>query len=93
MLVMTSTSLVARFTPTSGHGRNGMVGVNMTYRLAPQAKWPAAQEDIGSAIAWIKANAAAQGGDPNRIYLMGHSAGASHVANYMSHSQFRGGSA
>lgn len=71
--------------------RNGMVGVNMTYRLAPQAKWPAAQEDIGSAIAWIKANAAAQGGDPNRIYLMGHSAGASHVANYMSHSQFHNG--
>jgi triacylglycerol lipase len=70
--------------------RNGMVGVNMTYRLAPQAKWPAAQEDIGRAIAWIKANAAAQGGDPNRIYLMGHSAGASHVANYMSHSQFHG---
>ncbi len=70
--------------------RNGMVGVNMTYRLAPQAKWPAAQEDIGRVIAWIKANAAAQGGDPNRIYLMGHSAGASHVANYMSHSQFHG---
>ncbi|MEI7976049.1 MAG: alpha/beta hydrolase [Betaproteobacteria bacterium] len=70
--------------------RNGMVGVNMTYRLAPQAKWPSAQEDIGRAIAWIKANAAAQGGDPNRIYLMGHSAGASHVANYMSHSQFHG---
>ena len=68
--------------------RNGMVGVNMTYRLAPQAKWPAAQEDIGSAIAWIRSNAAAHGGDPNRIYLMGHSAGASHVANYISHSQF-----
>jgi triacylglycerol lipase len=68
--------------------RNGMVGVNMTYRLAPQAKWPSAQEDIGSAIAWIRTNAAAHGGDPSRIYLMGHSAGASHVANYMSHSQF-----
>jgi triacylglycerol lipase len=70
--------------------RNGMVGVNMTYRLAPKAKWPSAQEDIGSAIAWIRTNAAAHGGDPNRIYLMGHSAGASHVANYMSHSQFHG---
>jgi acetyl esterase/lipase len=68
--------------------RNGMVGVNMTYRLAPQAKWPAAQQDIGSAIAWVRANAAAHGGDPNRIYLMGHSAGASHVSNYLAHSQF-----
>jgi triacylglycerol lipase len=72
--------------------RNGLVGVNMTYRLAPQAKWPAAQEDIASAIAWIKSNATVHGGDPSRIYLMGHSAGASHVANYMSHSQFHGAS-
>ena len=70
--------------------RNGMVGVNMTYRLAPQAKWPAAQEDIGNAIAWVRSNAAVHGGDPNRIYLMGHSAGASHVSNYLSHFQFHG---
>jgi acetyl esterase/lipase len=68
--------------------QHGMVGVNMTYRLAPQAKWPAAQQDIASAVAWVRANAAAHGGDPKRIYLMGHSAGASHVANYMAHPQF-----
>ncbi len=68
--------------------RNGMVGVNMTYRLAPQAKWPAAQEDIASAIAWVRANVTAHGGDAKRIYLMGHSAGASHVANYLAHPQF-----
>lgn len=68
--------------------RHGMVGVNMTYRLAPQAKWPAAQEDIAAAVAWVRANVAAHGGDPQRIYLMGHSAGASHVANYLAHTQF-----
>ena len=62
--------------------RNGIVGVNATYRLAPAAKWPAAAEDVGSVVKWIKQNAAAYGGDPNRIYVMGQSAGATHVATY-----------
>lgn len=70
--------------------RNGMVGVNMTYRLAPQATWPAAQEDIASAVRWVRANVAAHGGDPSRIILMGHSAGASHVSNYLAHPRFHG---
>ena len=39
----------------------GVVGVNMTYRLAPQNAWPAAQEDIGKALAWVRANIAARG--------------------------------
>ena len=63
--------------------RHGMVGVNMTYRLAPAAKWPAGAEDIGRALAWVRANIAARGGDPARIYLMGNSAGATHVADWL----------
>ena len=62
--------------------RQGMVGVNATYRLAPAAKWPAAAEDVAALVRWLKANVASQGGDPNRIYLIGHSAGATHVASY-----------
>lgn len=65
--------------------KNGFVGVNMTYRLAPQAPWPAGSEDIASTIQWITTSIAARGGDPARIYLMGHSAGAIHVAGYVSH--------
>ena len=68
--------------------KNGFVGVNMTYRLAPQAPWPAAAEDLSAAVAWVTANVAARGGDPARLYLMGHSAGAAHVATYASHPEF-----
>lgn len=71
--------------------RNGMVGVNTTYRRAPQHPWPAAQEDLAAAIAWVRKNIATSGGDPNRIYLMGHSAGAAHVAQYVGHPQFHVG--
>ena len=67
-----------------------MVGVNMTYRLAPANPWPAAVEDIGAAVAWTRDNVARFGGDPDRIILMGHSAGATHVASYLAHPQFRG---
>jgi acetyl esterase/lipase len=65
--------------------KNGFVGVNITYRLAPQATWPLAAQDVASAVLWVSENIAAQGGDPARIYLMGHSAGAVHVASYVSH--------
>lgn len=73
---------------------NGMVGVDMTYRLAPQSPWPAAQQDIAAALRWVRANISAQGGDSERIFLMGHSAGAAHVAQYVGHREFhvaRGG--
>ena len=62
--------------------RNGMIGVNMTYRLAPEFKFPSGSADVGAAVAWLKANVTKHGGDPNRIILMGQSAGASHAAAY-----------
>ena len=62
--------------------RQGMLGVNATYRLAPAAQWPAAAQDVASLVAWLKQNVAGYGGDPARIYLIGHSAGATHVATY-----------
>ena len=68
--------------------RQGMVGVNMTYRLAPANPWPAAQQDIQSVLKWVRDNIAASGGNPQRIILMGHSAGAAHVAQYLAHPQF-----
>jgi acetyl esterase/lipase len=68
--------------------KNGFVGVNVTYRLAPQAVWPSGAQDLAAAVQWVSDNIGQRGGDPARIYLMGHSAGAVHVANYVSHPEF-----
>jgi len=73
--------------------KNGMVGVNIDYRLAPKDPWPAGVKDLASAIAWAHANIARYGGDPNRIVLFGHSAGANHVADYAAHPEVRGAEA
>jgi acetyl esterase/lipase len=68
--------------------RSGIVGVNMTYRLAPANPWPAGAEDVKAAVRWVIDNISAHGGDPKRIVLMGHSTGAVHVATYVSHPEF-----
>lgn len=62
---------------------NGCVGVTMTYRLAPTHQWPAGAQDIASALTWIFAHIDDYGGDPRRVFLMGQSAGACHVASYV----------
>lgn len=49
------------------------------YRLVPDVHFPAFVEDGASAVAWTLANIAQHGGDPARVSLMGHSAGA-HIA-------------
>jgi arylformamidase len=70
--------------------RNGMLGVTMTYRLAPEHRWPSGSEDVGRAVQWLRDNIGSQGGDPERIFVMGQSAGAVHVAGYIArgHSSF-----
>jgi triacylglycerol lipase len=62
--------------------RSGMVGVTMNYRLAPEHRWPAGAQDVAAAVAWLRANVAGHGGDPDRIVLVGSSAGATHIASY-----------
>jgi acetyl esterase/lipase len=66
----------------------GFIGVNITYRLAPQFPWPAGAEDVAAAVKWVSDEIAERGGDASRIYMMGHSAGAIHVASYVSHPEF-----
>ena len=67
---------------------NGLVGVNMTYRFAPQSTWPSGPQDMAAAVRWVRANIASYGGDPSRIYMMGSSAGANHVAAYVAFPEF-----
>jgi acetyl esterase len=62
--------------------RHGVLGINVEFRLAPQHPFPAGTEDIAAAVAWAKANVASFGGDPARLFLMGHSAGGAHSAHY-----------
>lgn len=70
--------------------RNGLVGVNMTYRLAPQHPWPAGPQDVGAALRWVTENISKFGGDPSKIVLFGHSAGATHAGTYAAMPQFHG---
>ena len=68
--------------------KNGFIGVNATYRLAPQAPWPAGAEDLGAVVQWTSDKISERGGDPARVFLMGQSAGAVHVASYVAHTEF-----
>ncbi len=54
----------------------GFVFVSANYRLSPQAIFPAHVQDVAKAIAWTVKSIRQYGGDPNRLFLMGHSAGA-----------------
>ncbi len=57
------------------------IGVVMpNYRLSPGVKHPEHARDVALATAWTHANIARHGGDPNRLYLAGHSAGGHLVA-------------
>jgi acetyl esterase/lipase len=57
----------------------GFVTVIADYRKAPRVRFPAFVEDTAAAIAWVHANIAKHDGDAERIFVMGHSAGA-HIA-------------
>lgn len=61
------------------------------YRLAPQHPWPAGAEDVGAVIGYLRREAASLGGDPERIFAFGHSAGAAHIASYLFDPRFHPG--
>jgi acetyl esterase/lipase len=63
--------------------RNGWVGVTITYRLAPEHPWPAGAQDVAASVGWVRDNIASYGGDPDRIVVVGNSAGCVHVASFV----------
>lgn len=54
----------------------GFVVVIADYRLYPQVKYPDFLDDNAQALKWVQDNIATYGGDTNRLFIAGHSAGA-----------------
>lgn len=62
--------------------QQGYVAVTVSYRLAPKYQFPAAVHDVKAAIRWLRANAEQYKIDPDRIGVMGGSAGG-HLAQFL----------
>lgn len=60
--------------------KNGCIGVLVTYRLLPEARYPDGAEDISSAMAWLASNVGQFGGDHANIFAVAQSAGGAHLA-------------
>lgn len=73
--------------------KQGFVAVLPNYRLYPEVKFPAFMDDAAAAVAWVQTHAREYGGDPQRVVLMGHSAGAqiaslvAYDSTYLRHAQ------
>jgi acetyl esterase/lipase len=61
----------------------GFVAVLPDYRLYPEVTFPGFVQDGAATVRWVRDNISKFGGDPGKIYLMGHSAGA-HIAVLLS---------
>ncbi len=61
-----------------GHllAKAGFVAVIINYRLSPGVMHPAHVEDAAHAVAWARTHATEYGGDPQKLFVIGHSAGA-----------------
>jgi acetyl esterase/lipase len=63
-----------------GWARNGVIGVIIDYRLSPLAQNEGMIKDAANAVKWVKENIKNYGGDENKIFISGHSAGAQMAA-------------
>jgi acetyl esterase/lipase len=60
----------------------GVVTLPINYRFAPENTWPSGADDLRAVLEWVRGNIAAFGGNPDKVILMGNSAGSMHVADY-----------
>ncbi len=70
--------------------RSGFTAVLPCYRLAPQASWPAAAHDVRDAIRWTRAHLPGVSSGDVPLFIVGQSAGASHVASWLFDDASRG---
>src|SRR4051812_20947263 len=66
----------------------GIVTAVADYRLYPAVKYPAFVEDAAAALAFLRAHVADHGGDPQRLFVSGHSAGAYNAVMLASEPKF-----
>lgn len=55
--------------------QSGIGCIAMSYPLVPDHKWPAQPEHVASAFDWVKRNIGNYGGDPEKVFVFGHSSG------------------
>lgn len=60
----------------AAYASKGFIAVVPDYRLVPAVRFPGFVEDGAQTVKWVRENIARYGGDPERISLAGHSAGA-----------------
>lgn len=63
--------------------RHGILTIIPSYRLAPEFMWPSGARDVADVIKLIRQKGDGFGGNTDPLVLMGHSAGAAHVASYL----------
>lgn len=66
----------------------GFILVSINYRLLPEGLYPTNVQDVADALAWVQNNIAGFSGDPQQIFLMGHSSGAELVAQVATDATF-----
>jgi acetyl esterase/lipase len=69
--------------------RNDMIGVRVSYRLAPAATWPMGATDVAAALSWVHGNIDLFNGDAREIVAVGYGAGAFHVATLLAHPELQ----
>ncbi|KAG2834957.1 hypothetical protein PC111_g5619 [Phytophthora cactorum] len=68
--------------------RAGCLGVSVNYRLSPEVQHPEHAKDVAAAVTWLHRNIAKFGGDPDKLVLVGHSAGAHLVMQILADPQY-----
>src|SRR6266487_4254707 len=53
--------------------RKGLVFISVNYRFVPEVTMDTLARDVAKSVRWVHDHADQHGGDPNRIFLMGHS--------------------
>jgi acetyl esterase/lipase len=68
----------------------GFMAMVINYRLHPEGRYPAFVDDVDLALRWAQDNAESLGGNPARLFAMGHSAGAYNIAQAVLDERYAG---